>query len=107
MIDWIIAVLILSGCLFCLVAAIGLLRLPDSLIRMHAATKAGTLGTGLMLAAVALFFADIGTVLRVLLVLIFLYLTAPVAAHLIGRAAYRTGVRLSSRTWVDQLKDRG
>ena len=98
-----IALLIIMGCLFCLLAAVGIVRLPDTLIRMHAATKAGTLGAGLILTAVAIFFADIGTVLRAMLVLAFLYMTAPVAAHLIGRAAYRSGIKLSSRTWVDEL----
>jgi multicomponent Na+:H+ antiporter subunit G len=105
MIEWVIAALVIMGCLFCLLAAVGLMRLPDTLIRMHAATKAGTLGAGLILAAVAVFFADIATVLRAFLVLVFLYMTAPVAAHLIGRAAYRSGIQLSSRTWVDQLDE--
>ena len=97
------ALLIILGCLFCLIAAIGMVRLPDTLIRMHAATKAGTLGAGLILAAVAIQFAEMGTVLKALLTLVFLYLTAPVAAHLIGRAAYRSGITLFSRTWVDHL----
>ena len=105
MIEMIAAVFILLGCLFCLLAAVGLVRLPDTLTRMHAATKAGTLGAGMILAAVALLFGDIGTVLRALLVVIFLYLTAPVGAHLIGRAAYCSGIRLSSRTRVDHLND--
>ena len=56
MIEWLIALLVIMGCLFCLLAAVGLVRLPDTLIRMHAATKAGTLGAGLILAAVAVFF---------------------------------------------------
>ena len=105
MVDWLASLLILSGCMFCLLAAVGLIRLPDTLIRMHAATKAGTLGAGLILIAVAVFFSDTGIVVRALLALVFLYMTAPVAAHLIGRAAYRSGIQLSSRTWVDQLKD--
>lgn len=105
MIEWLVAALILMGSLFCLLAAVGLIRLPDTLIRMHAATKAGTLGAGLILAAVAVFFADIGTVARSLLAVVFIYMTAPVAAHLIGRAAYRSGIQLSSRTWVDHLKE--
>lgn len=105
MFDWLAVLLIVLGCLFCLVAAVGLVRLPDTLIRMHAATKAGTLGVGLILAAAAVFFGDTGTVVRALLALVFLFMTAPVAAHLIGRAAYRSGIELSSRTWVDHLKD--
>ena len=103
MAELIIAILVLLGCLFCLVAAVGIIRLPDTLIRMHAATKAGTLGAGLILAGVAVWFSEMGTVLIALLTLVFLYMTAPVAAHLIGRAAYMSGVELSSRTWVDHL----
>lgn len=97
------AVLMLIGTLFCLVAAVGMLRLPDTLIRMHAATKAGTLGTGFILAAQAVAAGELGTTLKVIAVVVFLLLTAPVAAHLIGRAAYRRGIRLYDGTWIDEL----
>lgn len=103
--DVLAALLIIVGCLLCLLAAVGMIRLPDTLIRMHAATKAGTLGAGLILAGVAVYFAAVGTGLRALLTLVFLFLTAPVGAHLIGRAAYRSGLELSSGTWVDHLGD--
>ena len=73
---------------------------------MHAATKAGTLGAGLILIAVAFFYADLGITLRSLAAITFLLQTAPVAAHLIGRAAYYSGIRLWEKTWIDQLKDR-
>ena len=73
---------------------------------MHAATKAGTLGAGLILIAVAFFYADLGITLRSLAAIMFLLLTAPVAAHLIGRAAYYSGIRLWEKTWIEQLKDR-
>jgi len=99
------ALLIMTGSVFALIAAIGMIRLPDTLIRMHAATKAGTLGAGLILAGAAFFFAELGLVLRALLTLMFLYLTAPVAAHLIGRAAYRSGIDLFSRTCIDHLAE--
>lgn len=99
------AVFIIAGSLFCLLAAVGMVRLPDALIRMHAATKAGTLGTGLILTGVAVHFLELGTALKAFLALIFLFLTAPVAAHLIARAAYRAGIDLSPETWVDQLSE--
>ena len=88
-----------------MVAALGMLRLPDTIIRMHAATKAGTLGAGLILIAEATFFQDLGITLRALAAITFLLLTAPVAAHLIGRAAYYSGIKLWKKTWIDQLKD--
>ncbi|MDM7459799.1 MAG: monovalent cation/H(+) antiporter subunit G [Paracoccus sp. (in: a-proteobacteria)] len=98
MADFIVALLVVSGGIFCFAAGLGVLRLPDLLIRMHASTKAGTLGSGLMLTAVAVAFAE-GTVLaRAIAAIVFLLLTAPVAAHLIGRAAFRTGVPMDSRT---------
>jgi len=88
-----------------LVAALGMLRLPDTIIRMHAATKAGTLGAGLILIAEAVFYQEIGITLRALAAIVFLLLTAPVAAHLIGRAAYYSGIKLWKKTCIDQLKD--
>jgi multicomponent Na+:H+ antiporter subunit G len=97
------AVFLLIGTLFCLVAAVGMLRLPDTLIRMHAATKAGTLGAGFILAAQAVAAGELGTTLKIIAVIVFLLLTAPVAAHLIGRAAYHRGIQLYKRTWIDEL----
>jgi multicomponent Na+:H+ antiporter subunit G len=97
------AALLLIGSLFCLVAAVGMLRLPDTLIRMHAATKAGALGTGCILAAEAVVAGELGTTLRAAAVIVFLLLTAPVAAHLIGRAAYHRGIHLFDKTWIDEL----
>jgi multicomponent Na+:H+ antiporter subunit G len=95
--------LLIAGGLFAFVAALGVLRLPDAIIRMHAATKAGTLGCGLIFAAVAVNQLETGTTLRAGAAIVFLLLTAPVAAHLIGRAAYKSGTRLWEKTWVDQL----
>jgi len=107
MMNNIAAALLLSlGSLFSLVAALGMLRLPDTVMRMHAATKAGTLGAGLILIAEAFFYAELGITLRALAAITFLLLTAPVAAHLIGRAAYYSGIKLWPKTWIDQLKDR-
>jgi multicomponent Na+:H+ antiporter subunit G len=103
--DIITSFLLVSGSLFSLVAALGMLRLPDTIIRMHAATKAGTLGAGLILIAEAVFYQEIGITLRALAAIVFLLLTAPVAAHLIGRAAYYSGIKLWKKTWIDQLKD--
>jgi multicomponent Na+:H+ antiporter subunit G len=81
-----------------------MLRLPDTLTRMHAATKAGTLGAGLILIAEAVHYHEVGITLRALATIVFLLMTAPVAAHLIGRAAYYSGIKLSPNTWIDQLK---
>ncbi|BBO69217.1 Na+/H+ antiporter subunit G [Desulfosarcina alkanivorans] len=98
--------LLIIGSIFCLVAAVGMLRLPDTLIRMHAATKAGTLGAGFILAAEAVVAAELGTTLKAIAAIVFLLLTAPVAAHLIGRAAYHQGIHLFEKTWIDELGER-
>jgi len=103
MMAYLTAALVLAGGLFGLVASVGMLRLPDIITRMHASTKAGTLGAGLIMAAVAVHFMEVGITLRAACAILFLLLTAPVAAHVIGRAAYRCGIQLWDRTWVDEL----
>ena len=87
MIDIIVGVLILTGAGFSLIAAIGLIRFPDVLMRMHASTKAGTLGAGLALVGTAVFFGSVAVVTKCILAILFLLLTAPLAAHMIGRAS--------------------
>ena len=87
--DIVVAVLLLSGCTLALVAGIGLLRFPDVLTRMHGATKPQTLGLVLILTAVGLRATDQGAVTILFLVAVFQLMTAPVSAHMIGRAAIR------------------
>ncbi len=100
------SVLVLLGGGLMLVAAIGAVRLPDLLTRMHATTKAGTLGATLSLAAVAVHFGDAAVTARAGAIILFIILTAPVAAHVIGRAGYFAGVSLWERTARDELRDR-
>jgi multicomponent Na+:H+ antiporter subunit G len=104
-IDILTSLLLLSGGFFAAAAALGVLRMPDLMIRMHASTKAGTLGAGLILMAVAVHFGDLSVASRALAAIAFLLITAPVAAHMIGRAAYRTGVPLWEHSVVDELED--
>ena len=102
--ELLVAALLVAGGGFALVAGIGLFRLPDVIIRMHASTKAGTLGTSLILAAVAVYHGDPPIVLRAAVTIAFLLITVPVSTHMIGRAAYRIGVPLSEHTVVDELR---
>lgn len=83
------------------VATIGLLRFPDLYTRMHAVTKAGTLGIGLILVAAAVAFGTLSLAARALVALVFVLLTAPVSAHMIGRAGYLGGVSLWDGTAFD------
>lgn len=89
-----------------LVAAIGALRLPDFYTRMHAITKAGTLGIGLVLVGIAVFFWDLSATTRALAVIVFVLFTAPVSAHMIGRAGYLDQVLMWKGTLMDQLEGR-
>jgi multicomponent Na+:H+ antiporter subunit G len=93
------------GIALMVIAGIGLLRMPDLLTRMHASSKAGTLGAILVLTAVALHFGDASIAVRVVVVSVFLLITAPIASHVIARAAYRTGVPLVPETVIDELAD--
>jgi multicomponent Na+:H+ antiporter subunit G len=95
--------LLMLGAVFLLAAAIGVVRMPDLFTRMQAATKAATLGISCILGAVALYMEDLGVAMRAFLAIGFFFLTAPVAAHMIGRAAYLIGVPLWKGTIVDEL----
>ena len=86
--EWITAVLVLTGAGFVFVAALGVIRLPDVLCRMHAATKAGAFGVGLMLCGLVVHAGDLMTAIKATLVIGCFYLTAPIAGHLLGRIAY-------------------
>jgi multicomponent Na+:H+ antiporter subunit G len=101
--DIITALLLIVGGIFSFIASLGMLRLPDTIIRMHAATKAGALGAGLIFIANAFYYFELSTTLRALSAVTFILLTAPVAAHLIGRAAYCSKVTLWEKTWIDEL----
>ncbi len=103
LLHFIAGVVMLIGALFALLAAIGILRLPDLYTRMHAASKAGTMGAGLLLAAIAVVSLDGAVIMRAIAGFVFLLLTAPVSAHLLARAAYLAGYSPSDLTIVDDL----
>lgn len=90
--DWIASALLVAGGFFCLVAGIGVLRLKDTYQRMHASTKAGTLGLGLVCLAAMLEAETWGNVVEAFFVFLFMIATAPVGSHLIGRAAFRARI---------------
>ncbi len=104
MINWIGALLLLSGAALCLLAAVGVLRLQDFFMRVHAATKAGVAGSGLVLLGVAMIDGSLATWVKVAVAVLFLLLTTPVAGHLIGRAGYVSGLPLWSGTRKDALR---
>ncbi|MBB3608804.1 multicomponent Na+:H+ antiporter subunit G [Rhizobium sp. BK602] len=99
----VVATLLLAGALFALVAAIGIVRLPDLYSRMHAASKAGTVGSGLLLLAVGVHSQDFSIFARALAGFVFFVLTAPISAHLLARAAHKAGYRLTPPSVRDDL----
>lgn len=98
------AAAVLIGAVFGLLAAIGIVRLPDLYTRLHAASKAGVVGTGLILIAVALISTDGGIILRAILGITFLLLSTPIAAHLLARAAYKAGELPTVTTTIEEIE---
>lgn len=97
-------ILLIIAAVFNLIAAIGLIRFPDVYTRMHAASKAGTLGSGLMLVVIAILSGQIDISTRALAGVTFFLLTAPISAHLLARAAYVAGIKPWEGTKIDELK---
>ncbi|NKY38450.1 monovalent cation/H(+) antiporter subunit G [Cellulomonas septica] len=96
-------IFLLGGALLAFAAGVGALRFPDLLARMHAATKPQVLGLVLCLIGLALRLRSGGAVWALVLVALFQMLTAPVAAHMVGRAGYRTGKVRGDLLVVDEL----
>ncbi|MGF1618774.1 MAG: monovalent cation/H(+) antiporter subunit G [Acidimicrobiia bacterium] len=103
MIEWLSGFLMIVGALLALLAAIGLHRFDNVLARMHAATKPATLGLVLIAVGASLQLTDSGDSVKLFLVVVFQFFTAPIAAHLIGRAAYRSVVEVANTIRIDEL----
>lgn len=95
--------LIVAGALLSVLAAIGMLRFSDVFARMHAATKPATLGLILILTAAVLVLPDSRSITKLVLVILFQFITAPLGAHLIGRATFRSDVDLDPDTILDDV----
>jgi multicomponent Na+:H+ antiporter subunit G len=102
----IVAALVAIGTTFIFLAAIGILRMPDVYMRLQVSTKGASLGAGCVLLAVPVFFADLGIAVRALLIITFIFLTTPISAHMLARAAYMVGVPLWEGSVVDELEGR-
>ena len=99
--------LIFVGSIISVISAIGMIRFPDVYSRAHAATKTTTLAVLLVLFGAFLYFwlSEIFISVRLLLGILFVFLTAPVSGHLILRASYRSNVKMAETTIEDELKD--
>lgn len=103
LLNYVGALLILAGAAFGFLAALGVLRLPDLYSRLHAASKAGVVGAGLILAAVAIVSADGSVALRAVLGIGFLLLSTPISAHLLARAGLKAGESPAPGTTIEQM----
>jgi len=99
-VDAVVAALILTGSLFALIGSIGLWKLPDFFMRLHGPTKATTLGVGSLVIGSLVYFSSRGEGLSLheLLITLFLFITAPVSAHLLAKAAMHQRVRRIEKT---------
>lgn len=103
--DVLAAVLLLTGSFFALVAAIGVVRLPDLLSRMHAATKPQVIGLMLVVLGLAARLRDFRVLGFLLLIVVMQMLTAVVSSHMVGRASYRAGQVRDDLLVVDELTE--
>lgn len=102
-----VSVFLLSGSFFILLSAIGILRMPDLYMRLSTATKATTLGVGLIVLSAAVHFASLPIVSKSLMVIAFLFLTAPVAGQILARAGLLTGSPLWHGTKYNEYEEDG
>jgi multicomponent Na+:H+ antiporter subunit G len=104
MMDLVTAVVWLAGSGFALLAAIGVVRMPDVFTRMQASTKASTLGLGCLLIGTAIQLGDFAAFIRVAAIGAFVLLTTPVSGHVIARASYFADVPLWKGTVLDERR---
>lgn len=103
--DWLAGAFWIAGATLCLLASVGVIRMPDLFTRMQAASKASTLGIACLLIGTAIDMAEGSVLARAVTIVAFIMLTTPVAAHAVARAAYLTHVPLWSGTVVDERRD--
>ncbi|WHT37955.1 MULTISPECIES: monovalent cation/H(+) antiporter subunit G [Myroides] len=106
MTDLLIMILSTLGAIFILIASIGIFRMPDFYTRLSITIKAATLGIGCILGAAAIHFSEFSITTKVFAIVFFLFITSPVAAFLIARTAYMTGIKLWNKSVTDELKDK-
>lgn len=101
---WLAALFVIAGSFVTFVAALGVLRLPDFFMRMHAATKAGVVGPSLLLIGAGFFDPSLSTWIKVFLAILFLLTTTPISGHLIAKAGFIGGVTLWKGTVRNDLE---
>lgn len=104
--EWLGVILILIGSIVSLISAIGIIRFPDIYSRAHAATKTTTLAVLITLVGTFIYvwFGEGYMSVRLMLGIVFVFITAPISGHLVLRAAYRANIKMSDKTVEDELK---
>lgn len=102
--EWLPAVVLFIGAWLIFSASLGLIRLPDFYSRLHATTKAGTVGVGFVLLSAVISSGDGSVIWKSILIVLLVAITSPLAAHLLSKAAYLTGVPLGEDAVADQSK---
>lgn len=103
MFEYLTAAALVVGTIFLVLAALATLRMPDVYCRLSASTKAVTFGAGMMLFAAAFALEDSGVTTRALAGVAFYFVTSPIAAHVLARAAHLRGTKLWEGTLIDEL----
>ncbi|MFB5945096.1 monovalent cation/H(+) antiporter subunit G [Albibacterium profundi] len=94
------------GSIFILIASIGIVRMPDFFLRLSVTVKATTLGVGFILLSSVMYFGELPVTTKALAIVLFLFLTSPVGAQLIGRVAYFSGTKLWKNSVLDELNEK-
>lgn len=107
MLEYFLSFLILTGAIFTFIGSLGLIRLKDLYTRLHGPTKATTLGVGSLLIASAIFFStrDAGISLHEILITLFLFITAPVSAHMLAKAALHLNLNSLAKMPEDPVEE--
>lgn len=103
---WLISAAVLVGCFFCMLSAFGCMRMRDAYTRMHVATKSVAFGGAILVICQMLANPDLTVLVFGALILVFLYMTLPLAAHLLGRVIYRSGIRPLKPFVIDEAVGR-
>lgn len=106
MTEYIAGSLIILGSIFTLLAAIGIVKFPDTFMRMSATTKAATFGVGLLLLGSAIYFGSLLVVTKAVIIIIFVTATAPISAHMLAKAAFFSNTPLWKESIMNDLKDK-
>lgn len=103
--ETLVSLLVLAGCLFALLAGVGVIRFPDCYCRLHAATKAGAFGGTILAVAAGVWIGGFATWFQAVLLIVFFYTTMPVGAHLVARASRQCGIEPSAETRTEGIEE--